>query len=108
MNDFNLSSDSGLPTARPASRWKKATIAGILSLLIHGMGQLANRQSGKALVLGLMMYAFRLLQVHTQWMLAFGTMMGMIAGAWACQLGEAEEASYSAGRRNTELSAGPL
>ncbi len=108
MNDFNLSSDSGLPTAKPASRWKKATLAGILSLLIPGMGQLVNRQPRKALVLGLMMYALRLLQVHTQWMLAFGTMMGMMAAALALQLGVAAEAAYSAGRGKKEETAIPL
>jgi len=102
MNDFNLSSDSGLPTAKPASRWKKATLAGILSLLIPGMGQLVNRQPRKAVVLGLMMYALRLLQVHTHWMLAFGTMMGMMAAALALQLGVAAEAAYSTGRGNKE------
>jgi signal peptidase I len=108
MNDLNLSSDSGLPTAKPASRWKKATLAGILSLLIPGMGQLVNRQPRKALVLGLMMHALRLLQVHTHWMLAFGTMMGMMAAALALQLGVAVEAAYSAGRGNKEETAIPL
>jgi len=108
MNDLNLSSDSGLPAAKPASRWKKATLAGILSLLIPGMGQLVNRQPRKALVLGLMMYAFRLLQVHTHWMLAFGTMVVMIAAALAAQLAVAAEAAYSAGKGKKEETAIPL
>jgi signal peptidase I len=108
MNDLNLSSDSRLPTAKPASRWKKATLAGILSLFIPGMGQLVNHQPRKALALGLMMYAFRLLQVHTHWMLSFGTMMGAIAAALVLQLGVAVEAAYSAGRGNKEEAAIPL
>jgi signal peptidase I len=108
MNDFNLSSDSGLPAAKPASRWKKAALAGILSLLIPGMGQLVNRQPRKALVLGLVMYAFRLLQVYTHWMLAFGTMMGMMAAGLALQLGVAAEAAYCAGKEEKQESAIPL
>jgi signal peptidase I len=102
MNDFNLSSDSRLPAAKPAPRWKKATLAGILSLLIPGMGQLVNRQPRKALVLGLIMHAFRLLQVYTHWMLAFGTMMGMMAAALALRLGVAVEAGYGAGGKKKE------
>jgi signal peptidase I len=108
MNDFNLSSDSGLPTAKPASRRKKAALAGILSLLIPGMGQLVNRQPRKAMVLGVMMYLLRLLQVHAHWMLAFGTMMGMMVAALASQLGVAAEAAYSAGREKNEEAAIPL
>lgn len=108
MNDFTLSSDSGLPTAKPASRWKRATLAGILSLLIPGMGQLVNRQPRKALVLGLMMYVLRLLQVYTHWMLAFGTLMGMVAAALALRLGVAAEAAYSAGRGKKEETAIPM
>lgn len=108
MNDLNLSSDSGLPAAKPGSRWKKATLAGILSLLIPGMGQLVNRQPRKALVLGLMMHVLRLLQVHTHWMLAFWTMMGMVATAFALQLGVAAEAAYSAGRGKKQETAIPL
>lgn len=108
MNDHNLSSDSGLPIAKPASRWKKATLAGILSLLIPGMGQLVNRQPRKALALGVMMFTLRLLQLHTHWMLAFGTMVGMVAAALALQLGVAAEATYSAGRAKKEETAIPL
>jgi len=59
----------------PSSAWKKATLAGFLSLLIAGMGQLYDRRPRKALWLALTIPILLVLAAQTRIVFSFFTMV---------------------------------
>jgi len=83
---------------KPRSRWKKAALAGLLSLLFAGAGQLVNRQPRKALVFALLVIGLGFLQAKTRLLLAFPTMTVLLVAGVLLKLGVAAEAAYSAAR----------
>lgn len=103
MSENETKQDLAGADQKPKSRWKRALGVGVLSLLLPGMGQLLNRQPRKALVLGAVAEALRLLWAHTHLMFAFGTMVGMMVGAVVFQLGAAADAVYGAAKGREEV-----
>src|SRR5271157_5219989 len=75
--NLNVPSPAWPPDAEPnsSSRWKKATLAGFLSLLLPGMGQLYNRQSRKAFGVAVLTHVLGALMTHTRLLLSFPTMV---------------------------------
>jgi signal peptidase I len=67
-----------------SSRWKRAALAGALSLFFSGMGQLYNRQPRKALLLGVLGHFAGVLLEHTRILLSFTTLVAflLVGAAW--------------------------
>jgi signal peptidase I len=83
------------PTPK-ASRWKRAVLAGLLSLVFPGMGQLYNRRPRKAFSLALITYILDFLMVKTRLLFAFSTMVVTILGLGLWKLFVTAEAGYAA------------
>jgi signal peptidase I len=89
------------PAAMPVTpRWERITAAALLSLIFSGMGQLFNRHPRKAFWLALISHLFGATLAHTHVLLAFGTMLGMLAVMLAWKLFVVWEAGYSAAKLN--------
>src|SRR5438045_6112 len=79
-----------------SSRWKRPTLAVLLSLVFPGMGQLYNRQPRKAFSLALITYILDFLMVKTRLLFAFSTMVVTILALGLWKLFVAAEAGYAA------------
>src|SRR6266481_5590472 len=96
VNPNQPSSPSQASSApKPSSRWKKATLAGLLALVFPGMGQLYNRQPRKAFSLALITHVLDMLLVKTRLLFGFSTMIATILTLGAWKLFVAAEASYT-------------
>jgi len=84
------------PPQKPPSRWKRATLAGLLSLLFPGMGQLLNRRPRKGLALAIVTLVLGLLLAETQILLTFPTMVAAILISLGWRLFIPAEAAFSA------------
>src|SRR4051794_3897536 len=102
MTELNLNpeqtpfSPQAMPQHKPSSRWKKATLAGFLSLLIAGMGQLYDRRPRKALWLALTIPILLVLAAQTRIVFSFFTMVAFFTVLIGWRLFIAAEAVYSA------------
>src|SRR5271169_1704038 len=102
MSDFslnlNLPSTTSPPDTQPksSSRWKRATLAGFLSLLLPGMGQLFNHQPRKAFVVAVLTHLPGALLTHTRLLLSFPTLVVTVFVVWAWRLFVTVEAAYAA------------
>jgi signal peptidase I len=102
MTELNLNPEqaSSSPQAmlqhKPSSRWKKATVAGFLSLLIAGMGQLYDRRPRKAFWLALTIPILLVLAAQTRIVFSFFTMVAFFTILVAWRLFIAAEAAYNA------------
>jgi signal peptidase I len=90
----SLNTESSDPRTR--SRWKKATLASLLSFVSPGTGQLLNRQPRKAFILALISYLFGVLMIKTRLLFIFSTMVATAAAAAIWKLLVAVEAGYGA------------
>jgi signal peptidase I len=95
------------PTPR-SSRWKRALVAGLVSLVFPGMGQLYNRQPRKGFSLALITYVFDLIMVKTRLLFAFPTMVATILALGLWKLFVAAEAGYAAATGKKPESAVPM
>jgi len=102
MTELNLNPDQApsspqqTPQHKPSSRWKKATVAGFLSLLIAGMGQLYNRQPRRALWLALPIPILVVFAAQTRILSSFFTMVAFFTFFTGWRVFVAAEAAYSA------------
>jgi signal peptidase I len=102
MTDLNVNRDQtpssplAIPQHETSSRWKRTALAGFLSLLIAGMGQLYNRQPRKALWLALMIPILLGLAAQTRIVFSFLTMVLFFALLTSWRLFIAAEAAYAA------------
>jgi TM2 domain-containing membrane protein YozV len=83
------------PAAKPTSRWKRAALAGLLSLLFSGMGQLYNRQPRKGLFLALISLMLGMAMVKTRLLFTFSKMVPTILALVLWKFFVAGEAAYS-------------
>jgi hypothetical protein len=84
------------PATKPASRWKRAALAGLLSLLFPGMGQLYNRQPRRGFSLALISLMLGMTMVKTRLLFAFSTMVTTILALVFWKFFVAGEAGHSA------------
>jgi signal peptidase I len=100
MTELNVNRDAihlspqPMPQHKPSSRWKRAGLAGFLSLFIPGIGQLYNRQPRKALLLVLPIPAMVVLAAKTRLVFFFVTMVAFFALLIGWRLFIAGEAAY--------------
>jgi signal peptidase I len=100
MTELNVNRDptplspQPMPRREPSSRWKRAGLAGFLSLFIPGTGQLYNRQPRKALVLVLPIPAAVALVAKTRIVFSFATMVAFFALLIGWRLFITGEAAY--------------
>jgi len=80
----------------PRSRWKKSTLAFLLSLIFPGTGQLLNRQPRKGFVFASITYLFTVLTLKTRLLFIFSTMIATILAGIIWKLFVAAEAGYTA------------
>jgi signal peptidase I len=83
-----------MPQRKPSTRWKRAGLAGFLSLFIPGTGQLYNRQPRKALLLVLPIPAVVALAAKTRIVFFFATMVTFVGLLIGWRLFIAGEAAY--------------
>jgi len=88
--------------------WERIAVAGLLSLILPGMGQLFNRQPRKAFVIAIITHIFGALVAHTRLLLSFWTMVASIFVLLAWQLLVAGEAAYGAATEKKPEAAVPL
>jgi len=95
----NLSQSQGLlvpdSQSKPSSRWKNAALAGLLSLVFPGIGQLYNRQPRKGFGLALISFGLALMTVRTRVLFTFSTMVITILALLLWKLFVAAEAAYT-------------
>lgn len=109
MNPNQLSSPLVASSAqKSSSRWKKATLAGLLGFVFPGMGQLYNRQPRKAFSLALITHVLDMLLVKTRFLFGFSTMIATILTLGAWKLFVAAEASYTVATAKRPESAVPI
>jgi signal peptidase I len=84
------------PAAKITSRWKRAALAGLLSLLFPGMGQLYNRQPRKGFFLALISLMLGMAMVKTRLLFTFSTMVTTILALVLWKFFIAGEAANSA------------
>jgi signal peptidase I len=108
--NLNLPSPASPPGAEPksSSRWKIATLAGFLSLLLPGMGQLFNRQPRKAFGVAVLTHVLGALMTHTRLLLSFPTLVVTVIVVWAWRLFVTGEAAYAAAAKKKPEAAVPL
>src|ERR1700732_4988591 len=92
----------------PRSRWKKATLASLLSFLVPGMGQLFNRQPRKGFTLALITYLFDVLMLKTRLLFIFSTMVTTLLAGVIWRLFVAAEAGYTAAAGKKPESSVPM
>jgi len=108
MTELNVNCD---PTAQPmpqrktSLRWKRAGLAGLLSLFIPGTGQLYNRQPRKAVLLVLPIPAVLVLAAKTRIVFSFVTVVAFFSLLTAWRLFIAGEAAYGGWTTNKPESA---
>lgn len=102
---YPLVADAGI---RHPSRRKKAALAGLLSFLFSGMGQLYNRQPRKAFGLALISQIPGMLLVKTRVLLAFWTMLATLLGAVIWRIVVTTEAAYTAAKSSKPENPVPL
>ena len=111
MTELNVNRDptplspQPMPQRKPSSRWKRAGLAGFLSLFIPGTGQLYNRQPRKALLLVLPIPAMVALAAKTRIVFSFVTMVAFFALLIGWRLFIAGEAAYGGWTTNKPESA---
>jgi TM2 domain-containing membrane protein YozV len=112
MTDLPYQSDQILslpgPATKPDSRWKRAALAGLLSLLFPGMGQLYNRQPRKGFSLALISLILGMTMVKTRLLFTFSTMVTTILALVLWKFFVAGEAGYSAATEKGSESIIPL
>lgn len=81
--------------AKGSSRWKRATVAGLLSFVFSGMGQLYNRQPRKAFGLAVVTHLLDPLLLRARLLLAFSTMITTVLVLALWKLFVAIEAAYA-------------
>jgi TM2 domain-containing membrane protein YozV len=87
------------------THWGKAFLAGFLSLLIPGMGQLYNRQPRKAIGIALTMLLLSLIMARTRILLSFWSLVLILGISIVWRLFVLAEAAYTAAlERNPEPS----
>lgn len=96
MNEMGQGGEAPVEAPKRGRRWPKAFGVGVLSLLVPGAGQLVNRQPRKALAIGVAAYLLRFAQAHTHWMLAFGTLVGMVVVGLVFLLAIVADSVYNA------------
>jgi len=96
------------PASKSSSRWKRAVLAGLLSLLFPGMGQLYNRQPRKGLGLALISFVLAMMTLKTRLFFTFSTMVITILAQLLWKLIVAAEAAYVAASRKQPESPIPL
>jgi signal peptidase I len=94
--------------SKPASRWKKAALAGLLGLLFPGMGQLYNRQPRKGFLLAFVSLALGMTMVKTRLLFTFSTMVTTILTLIIWKFFVAAEAAYAAATEKRPEPAIPL
>jgi len=111
MTELNVNRDPTLLSAQPmsqrttSSRWKRAGLAGVLSLFIPGTGQLYNRQPRKALLLVLPIPVLVVFAAKTRIVFSFVTMVAFFALLVGWRLFIAGEAAYGGWTTNKPESA---
>ncbi len=103
--DPTLLSPQPIPQRKTSSRWKRAGLAGFLSLFIPGTGQLYNRQPRKALLLVLPIPAMVVFAAKTRIVFSFATMVAFLALLTVWRLFIAGEAAYGGWTTNKPESA---
>jgi signal peptidase I len=94
-----MASITPAPEAMPVTpRWERITAAAALSLIFSGMGQLLNRHPRKAFAFALISHLFGATLAHTHVLLAFPTMLGILAVMLAWKVFVVWEAGYSAAK----------
>ncbi len=106
--DSPISDPSPPVETREGLRWRKAAIAGLLSLFLPGMGQLYNRAPRKAFVAAIVTHIFGALLAHTRLLLSFWTMISSLGVLVLWQLFVAAEAAYTAAKAKKPESPLPL
>jgi signal peptidase I len=81
---------------KPSSRWKKAALAGLLSLFVAGEGQLYNRQPRKAIGLALTIPTLLILAAKTRIFFSFFTMVSFFIVLIGWRLFITADAAYNA------------
>jgi signal peptidase I len=96
------SSSQQTPQAKPSSRWKSASLAGLFSLIIPGTGQLYNRQPRKALLFVLPIPVVLALAARTRIVYSFGAFFTfwILLSAW--RLFIAAEAAHAGWKNKRE------
>src|ERR1700688_3568167 len=79
-----------------SSRWKKAALAGLLSLLVAGEGQLYNRQPRKAIGLAFTIPTLLILAAKTRIFFSFFTMVSFFIVLIGWRLFITADAAYNA------------
>jgi len=108
MTELNINRDTEslppklTPQRKPSTRWRRAGLAGFLSLFVPGTGQLYNRQPRKALLLALSIPAVVALAVKTRTVFSFVTMVAFLVLLIAWRLFIAGEAAYGGWRKKPE------
>lgn len=85
--------DTPVANLKPSHRWKRPVLAGLLSLLFPGMGQLYNRQPRKAFFIAIINHVFRAFETHTRLLLSFPGMVATILFLLAWQIFVAADAA---------------
>lgn len=80
---------------RHPSRWKRATLAGLLSFLFSGTGQLYNRQPRKAFVLAVISAIPGILLIKSRVLFSFWTMLATFLFGIAWKIFVTAEAAYA-------------
>jgi signal peptidase I len=96
------------PTPKPSSSRKKVVLAGLLSLVFPGMGQLYNRQPGKGFGFSLISFSLAMTMVKTRLLFTFSTMAIIIIALLLWKIFVAPEAAWTAAIRKTPESPIPL
>jgi hypothetical protein len=96
MSDESLPSSLSVTQNKAAGRFGTATAAGLLSLIIAGMGQLYNRQPRKALWLTIPIPIVVVLSAQTRILFYFAGMAALLVILISWRLFIAIEAGYCA------------
>ena len=100
MTELNVNCDpttlspQPMPSRKPPSRWKRAGLAGFLSLIIPGAGQLYNRHPLKALLLVLPIPTVITLAAKTRILFSFVTIVAFFVLLTGWRVFIAGEAAY--------------
>lgn len=106
MTNFESTSERTPPLvlpqvdAKPPSRRGRAVLAGFLSLLITGLGQLYNRQPWKAAAYAIVASLFGLALDQRPLALHFWTLLGLIGGSVCWKIFAVLDAAYVAAKAN--------
>lgn len=91
------------PNAPPQPRrWRRIVIAGVLSLVVPGAGQLFNRQPRRGILFALASFLLAVSLVYTRALLSFFTMISMLGVALLWKVIVVADAALSASRSREE------